>query len=147
MTAIQAASIPHALVGRDVLAAAKTGSGKTLAFLIPVRALWLSLSLPTDYTRLTPDTTTTKILEMLFRAQWTPADGLGALVISPTRELALQIFDVLRKIGKYHVFSAGLVIGGKDVAEERTRISKMNILVVWHTHIPGPYVCVCVCAW
>jgi len=42
MTAIQAASIPHALVGRDVLAAAKTGSGKTLAFLIPVRALVLA---------------------------------------------------------------------------------------------------------
>lgn len=41
----------------------------------------------------------------------------------------MQIFDVLRTIGKHHIFSAGMVIGGKDVEEERTRIGKMNILV------------------
>ena len=40
-------------------------------------------------------------------------DGLGVLVISPTRELAYQTFEVLKKIGKFHDFSAGLVIGGK----------------------------------
>jgi ATP-dependent RNA helicase DDX10/DBP4 len=104
MTAIQRAAIPHALYGRDILASAKTGSGKTLAFLIPA-------------------------LEKLFRLKWSTTDGLGALIISPTRELALQIFDVLRKIGVHHCFSAGLVIGGKDHKEEGTRISKMNILV------------------
>ena len=38
---------------------------------------------------------------------------MGALVISPTRELAYQTFEVLRSVGKYHDFSAGLVIGGK----------------------------------
>ena len=48
-------------------------------------------------------------------------DGLGALIISPTRELAMQIFQVLRKIGVKHDLSAGLVIGGKDVAEEQVR--------------------------
>ena len=37
MTAVQRATLPHALCGRDVLGAAKTGSGKTLAFVIPVR--------------------------------------------------------------------------------------------------------------
>ena len=42
MTAIQRAVLPHALVGRDVLGAAKTGSGKTLAFLIPVRPIFVS---------------------------------------------------------------------------------------------------------
>lgn len=50
-------------------------------------------------------------------------------MISPTRELAIQIFDVLRKIGRAHSFSAGLVIGGKDVQVERDRISRLNILV------------------
>ncbi|KAI5307325.1 hypothetical protein KEM56_007591 [Ascosphaera pollenicola] len=104
MTDIQAKALPFALKGRDILGAAKTGSGKTLAFLVPV-------------------------LENLYRAQWTELDGLGALIISPTRELALQIFEVLRKIGRFHTFSAGLVIGGKNLQDERERLGRMNILV------------------
>ena len=52
LTAIQRATIPHALSGRDILGAAKTGSGKTLAFLIP-------------------------ILEILYRAKWGRQDGIG----------------------------------------------------------------------
>ncbi|KAK8118577.1 ATP-dependent RNA helicase dbp4 [Apiospora kogelbergensis] len=104
LTDIQKKAIPLALKGLDVLGAAKTGSGKTLAFLTPV-------------------------LEKLYRAQWTSLDGLGALIISPTRELAVQIFEVLRKIGRYHGFSAGLVIGGKNLKEEADRLERMNILV------------------
>ncbi|QRW25903.1 DEAD/DEAH box helicase [Rhizoctonia solani] len=104
MTDIQAKSLPMSLKGRDVLGAARTGSGKTLSFLIPV-------------------------LEILHRHKWGPQDGLGALVISPTRELAIQIFDVLCAIGGYHTFSAGLVIGGKNLKDERDRLSRMNILV------------------
>ncbi|KAI1794996.1 DEAD-domain-containing protein [Ganoderma leucocontextum] len=104
MTDIQAKSIPTSIKGKDVLGAARTGSGKTLAFLIPV-------------------------LEILYRRKWGPQDGLGALIISPTRELAVQIFEVLRNIGGYHSFSAGLVIGGKNLKDERERLSRMNILV------------------
>lgn len=62
MTDIQSRALPLALKGKDVLGAARTGSGKTLAFLIPV-------------------------LEILLRQKWGPNDGLGALIISPTREL------------------------------------------------------------
>jgi ATP-dependent RNA helicase DDX10/DBP4 len=101
---IQQKAIPFALKGSDILGAAKTGSGKTLAFLIPV-------------------------LENLYRRKRTELDGLGALILSPTRELAIQIFEVLRKIGRYHTFSAGLVIGGKSLQEERERLGRMNILV------------------
>ena len=54
-----------------------------------------------------------EVLEALYRLQWTSADGLGVLIISPTRELAYQTFEVLRKVGKNHDFSAGLIIGGK----------------------------------
>lgn len=54
---------------------------------------------------------------------------MGSLILSPTRELAIQIFEVLRKIGRYHTFSAGLVIGGKSLQEERDRLGRMNILV------------------
>ncbi|KAH3899346.1 RNA-dependent ATPase HCA4 SCDLUD_004786 [Saccharomycodes ludwigii] len=104
MTDIQKKSIPISLKNNDILASAKTGSGKTLAFLIPV-------------------------LEKLYREKWTEFDGLGALIISPTRELAMQIYEVLVKIGKYHSFSAGLVIGGKDVKFELERMSRINILV------------------
>ncbi|PYI32604.1 ATP-dependent RNA helicase dbp4 [Aspergillus indologenus CBS 114.80] len=104
LTDIQSRAISHALKGRDVLGAAKTGSGKTLAFLVP-------------------------ILENLYRRQWAEQDGLGALVLSPTRELAIQIFEVLRKVGRYHQFSAGLVIGGKSLREEQERLGRMNILV------------------
>ena len=103
-TDVQAKAIPLGLKGSDILGAARTGSGKTLAFLIPV-------------------------LEKLYRARWTEFDGLGALIISPTRELAVQIFEVLRKIGRYHSFSAGLVIGGKNLKEEAERLVRMNILV------------------
>lgn len=104
LTDIQRKAIPLALKGSDILGAAKTGSGKTIAFLIPV-------------------------LENLYRRKWTELDGLGALILSPTRELAIQIFEVLRKIGRHHTFSAGLVIGGKSLQEERERLGKMNILV------------------
>lgn len=103
-TEIQKQTIGFALRGSDILAAAKTGSGKTLAFLIPV-------------------------LECLYRHQWTSMDGLGALIISPTRELAYQTFEVLRKVGKNHDFSAGLVIGGKDLQSESEKIANTNIVI------------------
>uniref|UniRef100_A0A3P8ULA5 ATP-dependent RNA helicase n=1 Tax=Cynoglossus semilaevis TaxID=244447 RepID=A0A3P8ULA5_CYNSE len=103
-TEIQRQTIGFALQGKDVLGAAKTGSGKTLAFLIPV-------------------------LECLYRQQWSSMDGLGALIISPTRELAYQTFEVLRKIGKNHEFSAGLIIGGKELKGEVERIHRTNIVI------------------
>jgi ATP-dependent RNA helicase DDX10/DBP4 len=66
-TEIQRESIALALRGLDVLGAAKTGSGKTLAFIIP-------------------------LLERLFSLRWSRLDGLGALIITPTRELAYQVW-------------------------------------------------------
>jgi DEAD/DEAH box helicase len=64
-----------------------------------------------------------QVLEALYRQKWNALDGLGALVMTPTRELAVQIFDELRRVGKRHEFSAGLLIGGKDVKEEQQRVS------------------------
>ena len=69
-------------------------------------------------------------MERLFCERWTPDDGLAAVIVTPTRELALQIFDVLRQIAKGHSFSAGLVTGGKKEFEgEQERIVTMNILI------------------
>ena len=83
-TPVQAAAIPKALEGKDVLATAQTGTGKTLAFLIPM-------------------------IEQLLQ-QVTP--GIAALVLVPTRELAMQVvaqYDALR--GK-QLSPAALVVGG-----------------------------------
>ncbi|XP_012170297.2 probable ATP-dependent RNA helicase DDX10 [Bombus terrestris] len=104
MTDIQRQSIGLALRGNDILGAAKTGSGKTLAFLIP-------------------------ILEILYCKRWTRLDGLGALVITPTRELAYQIYETLRKVGRHHDISAGLIIGGKDLKFEKRRMDQCNIVI------------------
>ncbi|KAG0423052.1 hypothetical protein HPB47_001145 [Ixodes persulcatus] len=103
-TEIQKESIGLALKGLDILGAAKTGSGKTLAFVIPV-------------------------LEKLYREMWSRYYGLGALIITPVRELAYQIFEVLKKVGVHHDFSAGLVIGGKDLKFERKRMDSCNIVI------------------
>lgn len=70
------------------------------------------------------------VLERLVHERWTNDDGLGALVISPTRELAYQIFETLRKVGGFHQFSAALVIGGgTDLRTEARCIAKTNILI------------------
>lgn len=101
---IQRQSIGLALRGLNILGAAKTGSGKTLAFLIPV-------------------------IESLYCKQWTKLDGIGALIITPTRELAYQIYETLRKVGHYHDLSAGLIIGGKDLHFEKKRLNQCNIII------------------
>lgn len=103
-TEIQRQSIGYALQGRDVLGAAITGSGKTLAFLIPV-------------------------IERLFVSQWVRQAGVGAIIISPTRELAYQIFETLKKVGAHHDFSAGLIIGGKNLKFERNRMDQVNVVI------------------
>lgn len=107
-TAVQKEVLPPALGGRDVLCAAKTGSGKTLAFVIPV-------------------------LEKLDKEKWSArVDGIGALILTPTRELALQIFEEVKSVGKKHRLSVGLLIGGsgrKTLEEEKARAGNLNILI------------------
>ena len=104
MTPIQRATLPHSLAKRDIMGASKTGSGKTLCFLIPT-------------------------LENLYRDGWSKGQGLGALIILPTRELAIQTFEVINKIGKYFNFSVGMVIGGNKYDTEQKAINQMNILI------------------
>uniref|UniRef100_A0A8D8UE79 ATP-dependent RNA helicase n=1 Tax=Cacopsylla melanoneura TaxID=428564 RepID=A0A8D8UE79_9HEMI len=103
-TEIQKNTIGLGLQGHDILGAAKTGSGKTLAFIVP-------------------------LLEQLYCSQWTKLDGLGALVITPTRELAYQIFEALRNVGRFHEISAGLIIGGKDLHFEKNRLDHCNVII------------------
>ncbi|CAH0019777.1 unnamed protein product [Clonostachys rhizophaga] len=105
MTSIQRSAIPPLLAGKDVLGAAKTGSGKTLAFLIPA-------------------------IEMLSSLRFKPRNGTGAIVVSPTRELALQIFGVARELMKNHSQTYGIVIGGANRRAEAEKLSKgVNLII------------------
>jgi ATP-dependent RNA helicase DDX18/HAS1 len=105
MTEIQQRSIPPLLAGRDVLGAAKTGAGKTLAFLIPA-------------------------VEMLSALRFKPRNGTGVIVVSPTRELALQIFGVARELMAHHSQTYGTVIGGANRRAEAEKLTKgVNLLI------------------
>ncbi|KAF3388499.1 ATP-dependent RNA helicase has1 [Penicillium rolfsii] len=105
MTEIQQRTIPPLLAGRDVLGAAKTGSGKTLSFLIPA-------------------------VEMLSALRFKPRNGTGVLVVSPTRELALQIFGVARELMAHHSQTYGIVIGGANRRAEAEKLVKgVNLLI------------------
>ncbi|GMM31797.1 ATP-dependent RNA helicase [Martiniozyma asiatica (nom. inval.)] len=105
MTEVQARTIPPLLAGKDVLGAAKTGSGKTLAFLIPA-------------------------IELLYSLKFKPRNGTGAIVITPTRELALQIFGVARELMGNHSQTLGIVIGGANRRQEAEKLSKgVNLLI------------------
>jgi len=83
-TPVQAAAIPLALEGKDVIATAQTGTGKTLAFLIPV-------------------------MEKLSAQE---AAGIAALVLVPTRELAMQVTAQHDALRSKQTQPAALVVGG-----------------------------------
>lgn len=68
-------------------------------------------------------------MENLFAKKWVRQDGIGAIIISPTRELAYQIFETLKKVGAHHDFSAGLIIGGKNLKFERSRMDQCNVII------------------
>ncbi|RUS90463.1 hypothetical protein EGW08_001804 [Elysia chlorotica] len=105
MTEIQHKSIPYLLEGRDLMGAAKTGSGKTLAFLIPA-------------------------VELIYKCHFMPRNGTGVIIISPTRELSMQTFGVLKELLKYHHHTYGLVMGGTNRGDEAKKLAKgINILV------------------
>src|ERR1700683_3364786 len=85
-TPVQAAAIPPALEGRDLVATAQTGTGKTLAFVLP-------------------------ILQRLSAEPSTEA-GLRAVVLAPTRELAIQIHEAFAMMSAGSGIRAAIAIGG-----------------------------------
>ncbi|CBQ68838.1 probable HAS1-helicase associated with Set1p [Sporisorium reilianum SRZ2] len=105
MTEVQARCIPPLMAGKDVLGAAQTGSGKTLSFLIPA-------------------------IEMLHRLKFKPRNGTGAIIISPTRELALQIFGVAKELMAHHHQTFGIIMGGANRRAEADKLQKgVNLIV------------------
>jgi ATP-dependent RNA helicase RhlE len=101
-TPVQAAATPLALAGKDVLATAQTGTGKTLAFLIP-------------------------IIEHLLRDK-TP--GIAALVLVPTRELAMQVVEQYNHLRGKQLSPAALVVGGLAEGKQLDSLRQGARLVV-----------------
>ncbi|XP_037070606.1 probable ATP-dependent RNA helicase DDX49 [Pollicipes pollicipes] len=100
-TDVQLRTIPKILEGFDCIACAKTGSGKTLAFALP-------------------------ILEELSKDPY----GIFALVLTPTRELALQIADQFRILGRPIGLQDAVVIGGQDMVEQGASLQRRPHVVI-----------------
>lgn len=107
-TAIQAKAIPAVLQGGDLLAGAQTGTGKTAGFVLPILQLLSTRSLPNAGKR--------KIVR--------------ALILAPTRELAVQIEQSVRIYGKYSKQSSAAVYGGVGIGPQVGQLKRgVDILV------------------
>ncbi len=101
-TPIQTEAVPPGLAGKDVLACAMTGSGKTAAFLLPI------------------------MHHLLTR----PQRATRALVLTPTRELAAQILEDLRALGRHTPLTAAAVFGGVGMGPQESAFRrKVDVLI------------------
>jgi ATP-dependent RNA helicase RhlE len=101
-TPVQAQSIPPALAGRDLVATAQTGTGKTLAFVLPI----------------------------IHRLQVLPPPrGIRAVILSPTRELALQIHETFAKMAAGTAIRAAIAVGGLSERTQLQSIRKARVLI------------------
>ena len=102
-TEVQAKSIPIALKGEDIIGSAKTGSGKSLAFLIPT----------VEYILNNPKN-----------------EGIQSLVITPTRELALQLYDLAKMLMNDNGTTCVLVIGGGNRKKEAEKLTSGEAKII-----------------
>lgn len=99
---IQRQAIPPAMQGRDILGCAQTGTGKTAAFALPI----------------------------LHRMTLKGGNGIRALILTPTRELALQIDESFRAYGRYLKFRYGTIMGGVPQGAQKDMLSKgVDVLI------------------
>lgn len=104
-TSVQSLVIPPAMEGKDILASAPTGTGKTAAFLLPTCQFLL------DFPRREPG-------------------ACRILILTPTRELALQIYDQAKLITQYCGLECGVITGGINYGTDRETLEKnLDILV------------------
>ncbi|KAH9759142.1 DEAD-box ATP-dependent RNA helicase 28 [Citrus sinensis] len=103
-TPIQAACIPLALTGRDICGSAITGSGKTAAFALPT------------------------LERLLYRPKRIPA--IRVLILTPTRELAVQVHSMIEKIAQFTDIRCCLVVGGLSTKMQETALRSMPDIVV-----------------
>nr|WP_319400776.1 DEAD/DEAH box helicase [uncultured Carboxylicivirga sp.] len=104
-TDIQYKAIPAILKGEDVLGIAQTGTGKSAAFAIP-------------------------ILHLLQKKRASKEAGVRCIVMTPTHELALQITDVFKKLGKNTTLKFTAIIGGTDQDKQIERLQKGTDVII-----------------
>jgi superfamily II DNA/RNA helicase len=104
-TPIQRQAIPEALAGRDVLASAQTGTGKTAAFVLPV-------------------------LQRLMEPCKNPKGAPRVLVLTPTRELAAQVTEAVRRYGKFLRLRSAVILGGMPYGPQFGDLSRPLELVI-----------------
>ncbi|KAK9111411.1 hypothetical protein Scep_018930 [Stephania cephalantha] len=102
-TPIQRKAMPLVLSGADVVAMARTGSGKTAAFLIPM-------------------------LERL--KQHLPQSGVRALILSPTRDLALQTLKFAKELGKFTDLRSSLLVGGDSMESQFEELAQSPDIII-----------------
>ncbi|GAB2265579.1 Putative DEAD-box ATP-dependent RNA helicase 29 [Dionaea muscipula] len=102
-TPIQRKTMPLVLAGADVVAMARTGSGKTAAFLIPM-------------------------LEKL--KQHVPQSGVRALILSPTRDLALQTHKFTKELGRYTDIRTSLLVGGDSMESQFEELAQSPDIII-----------------
>ncbi|KAL8952091.1 MAG: hypothetical protein Q9222_001959 [Ikaeria aurantiellina] len=100
-TGIQKGCIPKILEGRDVIGGSKTGSGKTVAFTVPILQKWAKESM-----------------------------GIFAVILTPTRELALQIYEQVKAISTSLSLKAILVVGGTEMRPQAIALSQRPDIVI-----------------
>jgi len=103
-TPIQAATIPLALAGRDICGCAATGTGKTAAYMLPV------------------------LERLLFRPKELAVTRV--LVLVPTRELGVQVYQVTRQLTQFTSIEIGLSVGGLDLKEQESSLRKNPDVVI-----------------
>ena len=103
-TPIQSLSIPAALSGKDILGSSVTGSGKTAAFLLPLIQRYYTQMRTNGY-------------QYYMRGNYSKV-----LIVTPTRELAYQIFEVFQKLNVYTKLRACLVIGSTDMQRQESEL-------------------------
>ncbi|KAI8424568.1 hypothetical protein MSG28_003024 [Choristoneura fumiferana] len=118
-TPIQRKTIPLALENKDVVAMARTGSGKTACFVLPILDKLLA---PTN--------------------KATPGKNLRALILSPTRELALQTLKFVRELGKFTGLSSAAILGGESIEQQFSVMSGKAPDIVVAT--PGRFLHICI---
>jgi len=105
-TEVQAKCIPMAIQGEDIIGAAKTGSGKSLAFLIPA-------------------------VEILTKSDDKETKSTRVLVLTPTRELALQLFNLSRDLLRFHEeHTCALIMGGANRKVEAEKLRRGVSLII-----------------